>query len=61
MAAMVALDPVGEQLEYTSHMQITNQMTATTVPSPQTFPFEVAHAFLPGGPILRVKLGETEP
>jgi hypothetical protein len=54
MAAMVALDPVGEQLECTSHMQITNQMTATTVPSPQTFPFEVARGSLPGGPILRV-------
>ncbi len=50
---MVALDPVGEQLECTSHMQITNQMTATTVPS-QTFPFEVACGSLPGGPILRV-------
>jgi hypothetical protein len=51
---MVALDPVGEQLECTSHMQITNQMTATTVPSPQTFPFEVGRGSLRGGPILRV-------
>jgi len=51
---MVALDPVGEQLECTSHMQITNQMTATTVPSPQMFPFNVARGSLPGGPILRV-------
>ncbi len=51
---MVALDPVGEQLECTSYMQITNQMTATTVPSPQTFPFEVARGSLPGAGILRV-------
>jgi hypothetical protein len=50
---MAALDPVGEQLECTSHMQRTKQMTPTTVSFPQTFPFEVAGGSLRGGPVLR--------
>jgi hypothetical protein len=54
MAAIAALDPVGEQRECTSHMQITKQMTPTTVRFPQAFPFEVAGGSLRGGPILRV-------
>jgi len=51
---MAALDPVGEQLEYTSHMQIINQMMPTTASFPQMFPFEVAGGSLRGGPILRI-------
>jgi len=54
MAALAALDPVGEQLECTSHMQMLNRMTPTTASFPQTFPFEFAGGSFRGGPILRV-------
>jgi len=52
---MAALDPVGEQLECTSDMQLTRSDDATTVLATQKFPFVVAGGYLPGGPILRAK------
>jgi len=52
---MAALDPVGEQLECTSDMQLTRSDDATTVLATQKFPFVVAGGYLRGGPMLRVK------